>query len=106
MLTLLVGLVLVRVFVAGEVRRTARSGVSAQAQLKRLQGTGSIPAALGLAMGLICAGEVLLEVPSLQGAWGLVGALAAFVFRLSLTAAWLDALVVRMEKLTGTSTPY
>jgi Zn-dependent protease with chaperone function len=57
-------------------------------------------------MGLICAGEVLLEVPRLQEAWGLAGALAAFTFRLCVTAVWLDALVVRTDRLNGTSTPY
>jgi Zn-dependent protease with chaperone function len=105
-LTLLVGLVLVRVLTAGELRRTRRSGAPQQEQLARMLGTGTIPSALGLAMGLICAGEVLLEVPQLQPVWGLAGAFAAFTFRLCMTAAWLDALVVWMERLTGTTTPY
>jgi Zn-dependent protease with chaperone function len=106
MLTLLVGLVLVRVFVAGEVRRARHSGLPLPDQLARIRATSSIPASLGLGLGVICAGEVLLEVPALREAWALSAALAAFLFRLCATAVWLDAMVVAIHRLSGAETPY
>jgi Zn-dependent protease with chaperone function len=105
-LTLLVGLVTVRILATGELRRTSRSGASPQQQLARIRGSMSIPRTYGTILGLLSAGEVLLEAPFLRGAWGLTGALVAFLFRLLATAVWLDAAVTHSERITGRTAPY
>lgn len=106
MLAFLVGLFLVRMLTNGELRRIERSGAQPQQQLALVRKTGSVPSSLGLVLGLLCAGELLLEVPPLRDAWGLAGALVAFSFRLSALAVWLDAIVVHLGRLSGQTTPY